>query len=200
MADPGIAGVRPESLQSTATMRETWLSTNRRAIYFGCVPPLVAAFIGAWLMVGLGEEDRSAWRWLGALTLVFSIVTLGVLLRHVHRPRVAFERGKVLFFLRTGPPIAIPADIVEAFFAGQSSAHLPGPAKQTQTVNLIARLSRRHTEWAECHVKPALGQWCDSYVTIRGTWCEPLDAEVIRRLNRRLKEVKTDREPRTNND
>jgi hypothetical protein len=38
-------------------------------------------------------------------------------------------------------------------------------------------------------VKPALGAWCDSYVTIRGTWCEPLNGELIRRLNRRLREV-----------
>jgi hypothetical protein len=40
-------------------------------------------------------------------------------------------------------------------------------------------------------VKPSLGTWCGGYVTIRGTWCEPLQPDLIRRLNRRLKEVKT---------
>jgi hypothetical protein len=40
-------------------------------------------------------------------------------------------------------------------------------------------------------VKPAFGNWSEGYVTVRGTWCEPLDSEVVRRLNRRLKEVKT---------
>jgi hypothetical protein len=28
-------------------------------------------------------------------------------------------------------------------------------------------------------------------VTIRGTWCEPLNNDLVRRLNRRLKEVQT---------
>jgi hypothetical protein len=106
------------------------------------------------------------------------------------RPRIAFEGNQVLFFLRSGRPIAVPVEIVESFFAGQSPAHLPAIKNQPQTVNLIARLSQRHKEWAQQAVKPALGQWCDGYVTIRGTWCEPLDSDVIRRLNRRLKEVK----------
>ena len=61
---------------------------------------------------------------------------------------------------------------------------------QPQTVNLVARLSQRHTEWAQQEVKPALGSWCDGYVTIRGAWCEPLNGELIRKLNRRLKEIK----------
>jgi hypothetical protein len=88
--------------------------------------------------------------------------------------------------------LAVPARFVEAFFLGQGPAKLPGPRLAHQeSVNLVARLSQQQAEWAHQPVKPALGHWCDGYVTIRGTWCEPLGPEVIRRLNRRLKEVKS---------
>jgi hypothetical protein len=63
-------------------------------------------------------------------------------------------------------------------------------SNQPSTVNLVARLSQRHTEWATQKVQPSLGKWDEGYVTIRGTWCEPLNGELIRWLNRRLKEVK----------
>jgi hypothetical protein len=86
--------------------------------------------------------------------------------------------------------VSVPVEIVEAFFLGQGPAHLPPvDGKPAESVNLIARLSQKAPEWAKVRVKPALGQWCEGYVTIRGTWCEPLDGEVIRRLNRRLREL-----------
>jgi hypothetical protein len=81
--------------------------------------------------------------------------------------------------------------LVEAFFVGQGPAELPGGmARSQETANLVARLAQRATEWAQRDVKPALGRWCEGYVTIRGTWCEPLNTELVRRLNRRLAEVK----------
>ena len=112
------------------------------------------------------------------------------MLFQLRRPRVAFENGHVLFYLRSGKPIGVPVEIVESFFAGQGPAHLPVVSNQPRTVNLVARLSHAIPEWAEQTVKLALGTWTEGYVTIRGSWCEPLDSETIRRLNRRLKEVK----------
>ncbi len=170
-------------------MRETWLNPNRRAILFGCVLPLAIVAIGAWLAATTAESSP-LWRWLGIILLLMGAGTIATLVRQLRRPRVAYQNGHVLFYLRSGPPIAVPVAIVEAFFAGQSPAQLPGLVKQPPAVNLIARLSQRHTEWAEQTVKPALGKWCDGYVTIRGAWCEPLGSELIRRINRRLKEVK----------
>jgi hypothetical protein len=97
----------------------------------------------------------------------------------------------VFFNLRAGSPIAVPAGVVEAFFLGQGPANLPNVGgKPAETVNLVARLSQKAPEWAKVAVKPALGNWCEGYVTIRGTWCEPLNGEVIRRLNRRLRELR----------
>ena len=73
--------------------------------------------------------------------------------------------------------------------------HLPAGSGDTETINLIARLSQRETDWAHRDVKRALGHWCDGYITIRGTWCEPLNSDVVRRLNRRLADVKRIAEP-----
>ena len=113
-----------------------------------------------------------------------------VVARQLLRPRIAYGDGHVQFYLRAGAPIAVPVQIVEAFFLGQGPAYLPGMAEDSQeTVNLVARLSQKEAEWQKLEVKPALGRWCEGYVSIRGTWCEPLTNEVIRRLNRRLGEV-----------
>jgi hypothetical protein len=171
-------------------MRETWLKPNRRAILFGCVPPGIVAGIGAWVLLRSGSGDQSAWRALAWIAMLAGSAASFAMLLQLRRPRIAFEDDFVLFFLRGGAPIAVPVDVVEAFFAGQGPAHLPVVKKQPQAVNLVARLSRRNPEWAEQSVKSALGNWADGYVTIRGSWCQPLDGELIRQLNRRLKEVK----------
>lgn len=171
-------------------MRETWLHPNRRAILLGCVPPLVAIAIGAWAALGYGDSASNLRQIVGWTLIAFGAATLGLLIAQLRKPRIAYRDGRVLFFIRNGTPIGVPADIVEAFFLGQGPAHLPGVGKQPQTINLVARLSQRHTEWAQQDVKPALGNWCDGYVTIRGAWCEPLGTEIVRKLNRRLKEVK----------
>jgi hypothetical protein len=171
-------------------MRETWLRPNRRAILFGAVTPMLVATGGLWLAFRGTDSDASAWHWGGIVLLVLGLACTAQLLLQLRRPRIAFENGTLLFYLRSGSPIGVPVDVVEAFFAGQGPAHLPGLAKQPQTANLMARISQRHTEWATQAVKPALGNWAEGYVTIRGAWCEPLTGETIRKLNRRLKEVK----------
>ena len=171
-------------------MQETWLRTNRRAIFFGCVPLVAMVGLGGWLAVGI-PTIAGVWRGLGWAIIVGGVMGITVLLNQLRRPRIAYHDGHVLFYLSGGGPIETPVGIVEAFFVGQGPAALPGGlAKQQSTYNLVARLAQRETDWANRDVKPALGQWCGGYVTIRGTWCEPLEDEVIRRLNRRLKEVK----------
>ncbi len=172
-------------------MHEVWLWPNRRAVLFGCAPPLMLAALGLWLAVGIDGEPGNWLRWLGAAMIVVGIATVAALVRQILRPRIAYGGGHVFFHLRSGEPFAVPVQIVESFFVGQGSATLPGGVQnRRQTANLVARLSQRETDWARRDVKPALGKWCDGYVTINGTWCEPLDDVVLRRLNRRLHEVK----------
>jgi hypothetical protein len=171
-------------------MREVWLRTNRRAICFGVVPPALLALLGGWLVVDAdAAPNHLAW-WVGVLLLVGGGGLVVALLVQLRQPRISYDNGQVLFHLRLGPPLGVPVDLVEAFFLGQGPTMLAGgKTNQEPTANLVARLSRRDPTWHEREVKPGLGAWSDGYVTIRGTWCEPLHGEVIRRLNRRLREV-----------
>jgi hypothetical protein len=179
-------------------MRETWLKPNRRAIAFGLAPPLTVAGIGLWILRARGADRGAGWQWLGIAMAAAGILLVIMLLRQLVRPRIAYEEGHLLIYLRDGGPISVPVNVVEAFFLGQGPVTLPGGiAEREEAVNLVARLSQRHAEWARQEVKPALGKWCEGYVTIRGAWCERLDGELIRRLNRRLKEVKSQTEEAT---
>lgn len=171
-------------------MREVWLRPNQRIIWFACIPPLMIVAAGAWLAARSNDANQITWRWLGLLVVVCGVAIIAMLLRQAVRPRIAYEQGRVLFYLRNGLPIAVPAELVEAFFVGQGSAHVRGLSKKSKTVNLVARISQRHAEWRQQSVKHAIGNWSNGYVTVRGAWCEPLTDDIVRRLNRRLKEVK----------
>jgi hypothetical protein len=176
-----------------AAMRETWLRPNCRALWFGCAPPALFFLLGVWIAFAT-ERPAANWRWwIGGGLMLLGGAVVGAIFVQMRRPRIAYGDGKVMFYLRTATPIAVPVELVEAFFLGQGPLALPGAPSESATVNLVARLSQRAPEWSECEVKPAFGRWSEGYVTIRGTWCEPLNGELIRRLNRRLREVTEER-------
>jgi hypothetical protein len=171
-------------------MSETWLHPNRRALVLGMIPAIAVILIGFWL-AWLTNFALRDWRtWLAGGLFLVGIVLLFALSVECYRPRIAFGNRQVYFRLRTGKPIAVPVEVVEAFFLGQGPAHLPiAQIDRAESVNLIARLSQKEPQWFKVDVHPSLGHWCDGYVTIRGTWCERLTGEVIRRLNHRLHDV-----------
>lgn len=164
-------------------MTEVWLRSNRRILVLAMIPLL--------MLTGLGVLLQNAnWFWPGIACFLLSAFLFVGLVTQLIRPRVAYRDDHVLFYLKSGGPIVIPLQVVEAFFQGEGLAHLPGEAQHhAKSVNLIARLSQRETDWHEREVKPALGRWSEGYVTIRGTWCEPITGDLIRQLNRRLGEV-----------
>lgn len=169
-------------------MTEVWLQPNRRALtttMFTFTVIGVAAGLAAW------QIDSLAVRVIAAVVIAVAALMICAAAIELQRPRIAYRDGCVLFNLRGKEPAEVPVEVVEAFFLGQGPAHLPTIKSQPpECVNLVARLSEKAPEWAKIDVKPALGAWCEGYVTIRGTWCEPLDVEVIRRLNRRLRELR----------
>ena len=59
-----------------------------------------------------------------ALIAASAFLLLG-LVRQIRRPRIAYRDGEVLFNLRAGKPVAVPREVVEAFFLGQGPAYLP---------------------------------------------------------------------------
>lgn len=169
------------------TMTESWLAPNRRALALALLPASVLAAIGGGLA---GGANGLLLRWLGAAVAAIGLTAVIGLLSQLVRPRIGFRDNRVRFNLRAGAAVAVPVEVVEAFFLGQGPAHIPQlGGREPETVNLVARLSQKAPEWAKMDVKPALGHWCEGYVTIRGAWCEPLNNDVIRRLNRRLREA-----------
>ena len=170
-------------------MTEVWLQSNRRVLALGLVPVAAVAGLGALFLLTIdsGAGRFATWAMIGVAAVMAAAIG-----RQFRRPRIAYRDGKVLFHLRAGPPVAVPHESVEAFFLGQGPAYLTvAQDRGSESVNLVARLSQKSSEWMHVDVKPALGHWCDGYVTIRGAWCEPLNGEVIRRLNARLRELRT---------
>lgn len=170
-------------------MTEVWLRSNRRVLTLALLPAGLLGGLGS-LVFFLADPD-----WLrflaGAIVSLAVFLMLG-LIHQLLRPRVAYRNGQVLFYLKAGSPIEVPVEVVEAFIFGQGLVMLPSwmtTPEEVETVNLIARLSQRATQWRQMETKRALGRWEDSYVVIRGTWCEPLTGDLIRRLNRRLAEA-----------
>ena len=174
-------------------MTEVWVRANRRALSMALVP---AALLGGLSWFAFRLWDMMWLKSFAAVGMTLAGLLILGLLHQLNRPRVAYRDGHVLFYLRAKKPIAVPEQVVEAFFLGQGLAMLPGekmlhtlPEDGVETVNLIARLSQREPEWQQQEVKRALGRWQDGYVVMRGTWCEPLTHQLIRQLNRRLSEI-----------
>ena len=173
-------------------MTEVWLRPNRRVLILAMLPLAILHVISIVIYRGDGQWMPN---WLGIIGIGITAGLLLGLIREVLKPRIAYQEGHVLFNLKSGSPIAVPLHVVEAFFQGESKAHLPGKNRhQAKSVNLIARLSQRETDWQRRDIKPALGQWKEGYITVHGTWCEPIDTDVIRRLNRRITELTRERQ------
>jgi hypothetical protein len=173
---------------------EVWLRTNSRALLFGMVPPALFGGMGLLLLVGLPGREPPAWlRVAGGVLLAISLLTITALAWQMRKPRLAYRDGELLLWLRSGGPIRIPVRLVECFLLGQAPSLLPGgDKKQAETSALVLRVADRAVEWHRQDVKPQLGKWCEGYITIRGTWCEPLSVPLVNRLNARLAEVSRD--------
>lgn len=170
-------------------MVETWVRPNRRVLLLGMAAPAACALAGlllAWTFSG----QHPFFVITGAGLVVLGVVLLVALAWQLSRPRVARDAGHLLFYLRMGEPVRVPLGVVECFFVGQSPGLLPGAKhRDAETASLVVRLAERAREWSARDVNRSLGSWCEGYITIRGTWCERLDIELVEGLNRRLAEA-----------
>jgi hypothetical protein len=172
-------------------MRQIWLRTNTRALRLAMLLPGAILVLGLTLATGLVPRFDQFWqRAVGGMLAVGAGGLVLLLLAQVRQPRLAYESGRMFVYLRTGGPIRVPIEVVEGFLLGQGPSGLAGTKyADTETANLVIRLSERAEEWARRDVKSALGSWCNHYVTIRGTWCEPLAVPLVNRLNELLAEA-----------
>src|SRR5260221_5423816 len=166
-------------------MPETLLRPNLRAIYVGMVLPAATMIVG--LAPALGPWQAESWlRGVGWTLAAFSALTLALLLWQTRQPRLAYEAGHLLIYLRSGPPIRLPVELVQCAFLGTGPTQLPGRSAGPRSANLMLRLDEKATDWHAIEVKPALGRWSDGYLTIHGAWGDPLKMDVVHRLNERL--------------
>jgi hypothetical protein len=171
---------------------ETWLNVNRRVLWAGMALAALAALSGAALAcLGTRNVARTSF---GLALLAVGIVSSLVLLRQMRRPRIGHRQGRLLVYLGGAKPIEIPIEIVECFFLAQADVGVPGLEKPgTRMAAVTVRLSESASDWAERDVKPVFGRWADGYITIRGTWCEPLSVERVNELNARLRDAQAKR-------
>jgi hypothetical protein len=181
--------MKPPAVADSGPNREVWLRTNRRALALGMLLPAALALAGLALAGAFFPVESLALRIAGYLLVGVAGLALGMLAWELKRPRLAREDGCLAVYLRAGAPHRVPIDIVEGFLLGQGPSMLAGRAARRETATLVVRLAERAEDWAFREVKPALGNWCGGYITIRGTWCEPLSVALVNRLNARLGEL-----------
>ena len=170
---------------------ETWLRPNRRILTFAAFLPAVALVIAvAMLAAPFGDTMRLWLRIIGGGVAAISATALVFLLWQAGQARLACDGRRLLVNLGTARPVAVGLEFVEGFLLGQGPAFLPGK-EQAEVANVVVRLAERAAEWERVEVNRLLGSWCGHYITIRGTWCEPLSVDLVNRLNARLAEVKS---------
>jgi hypothetical protein len=171
--------------------REIWLRSNWRV-------PAVCALLATMVLAAAAiAHVRSDSTEMKAASIAVALVSAGLVLTFVvqaRRPRLGYAGGHLAVYLRGARPIRVPIETVECFFLGQGPSWLPRLAGGTawsspETSTLIVRLAEAAPDWKHRDVRPWLGLWCESYITIRGTCCEPLSGDLVARLNRRLVEV-----------
>jgi hypothetical protein len=169
-------------------MRAVWLRPNYRALMLGMVPPALAVLMGVVAVAAISHPLAMV---MGGVLTAGGAVLLMLLAWQMRSPRLAQEGDFLLVYLRGGQPIRVPLEIVECFLLGQAPAMLPGKKNElTEAASTVIRLNETAEEWKHRDVKPALGKWCEGYITLRGTWCEPLSVQAVYRLNALLAEAK----------
>lgn len=167
---------------------ECWLKPNRRALGIAMILPAIVAVIA--LAMVLLAPAGGVWEvidWVGWILMAGALIAAGSLGYLMRTPRLGYQDGKLLVYLRGFEAERVPIECVECFFLGQGPSYMPQKdEKPSETSTIVVRLAEAAQEWRHVDVKPTLGHWCDGYITIRGTWCEPINASLMKRLNERL--------------
>lgn len=167
---------------------EIWLNGNRRPFIATVVVLLVAALV-CMLVGGLLLSSFV----LRLIVLGVGIVAaLGAVLLSLQamRPRIAFAENTLHLYLDWAGKSQVPVEIVECFFLGQDGPHgCQDKSNRPITATVVIRLADRAKPWHQGHANPQIALWEEGYITIRGSWAEPINQRVVERLNERLRQV-----------
>ncbi|MEQ8787270.1 MAG: hypothetical protein RIC55_13275 [Pirellulaceae bacterium] len=168
--------------------RECWLRTNSRVASLGFLVPGLLIMAGVLLiLLAPGSAGFSVWQAAGVALLAAAALMAVAVVYMLRLPRLAYRDGELLVYLRGFRPEAVPIEKVEVFFLGQTESMMPGKGGvSAKTSAVVVRLAEKATAWHARDVSTALGKWQDGYITIRGTWCEPISPDVLKQLNDRL--------------
>jgi hypothetical protein len=168
-------------------MSEIWIQSNRRAVLPWIPAAVISILFAGYLTYAMRDDGH--WRWL--LVPIWALVCLKLLSLYLaRRPSLRFD-GKHLC-INVGLPhtAVVPIELVEGFMLGKGPAYLSGKDDyKTEATTLVVRLAERAPEWEKRPTDVRVAAWCGHYVTLRGTWTEPLSVDVVNRLNQRLFEV-----------
>ena len=173
---------------------EVWLRGNiRPAVVIASVFTLVCGglFASLWLA---DTPPAPLMVWLVRGFCVLSAATMAGLLFSASRARL--ERVGDALRVRLTPfrSYDVPLDVVECFFLGSHPLEQPGtvpddlPTHRVGT--LVVRLAERAVEWHERPTMPEWGTWKEGAIVCDGRLCEPLSADLVHSLTRRLVEAK----------
>lgn len=175
-------------------MQECWVQGNKRAFALALLPAVAAAAAGAMLLaVGLGAfgaEPRAPIAVLGGILAMLGLFWLGPPLLLMSTPRLAYQDGQVLVYLRPARPEALPVESVECFFLGKDEAGVAGGARAS---TIVVRVAEAAKELRQRTDSTRLGGWREGYIVLAGAWCEPITPELLRKINARLNEVRKER-------
>ncbi len=176
---------------SMSAPTEIWLRGNQRLLLAGLAAPLLAVLGSVFFIVlsFLGSGLAAIFLVVGIAGLLISLLIVGLIAWVGRLPRVAYDANEreVVMYLPGPKPYAVPLEFVECFFLGTGITQIPGqPSRDVQTKNIVVRLAERAEEWHRRDLTLSIGKWCEGYVTIRGLFCEPIDIEVVKRMNTML--------------
>jgi hypothetical protein len=169
---------------------EIWLRTNPRPFLAALIAPFILTAMGAvWLWWGMSNSVSLWFMAAGPIFILGGFLLASALVWRSTQPVLAQKSDRLLLFMEGAEPIAIPLDVVECFFTGQGDALLKDrQGKEREASAIIVRLAESAKEWHHRDVAPQYAHWCEGYITLRGTWCEPIGPDLLRQLNKRLVE------------
>jgi len=173
---------------------EIWLRGNLRPVAWLAV---VASVVAGGLVAAVALRSSSLPYFLFGVAPFCGLAAgiVGTLAAAAARPRL--ERVGGCLRVRLSPTAVedVPLDAIECFFQGSNPIDRGGePTCGDHAVfrvnTLVMRLAERAADFSKRATFTPWGTWDDGYVVFDGRWCEPLSADLARRLSRQLVEAK----------
>lgn len=176
-------------MRYSGDMPEVLLKPNLRALVPVALALALLLLVGAALLVVAILGGGVLWYVLGGGLLAAGVFGEVAVWQWARQPRLGYEKGELLVYMRRGEPWRVPIDLVECFFLGQFPAAPEQAPGEVPAVAVIVRLAEKATDYHEREVQPALGRWHEGYITVRGNWSEPLSLERVKEMNAQLTRI-----------